>query len=130
MEYDPFGGRRQPFALASPVSPPSTRSFGFTGHEPDDEFHLINMGGRIYDPSTTRFLTPDPFVQAPLTHSLNRYAYVYNNPVNFVDPTGFQTDLGISWSDYGSDGGIDGDGRVIRVGRFKFHLVVGHQLPS
>ena len=38
---------------------------GFTGHEHLTEFNLINMHGRIYDPILGRFLSPDPFVQAP-----------------------------------------------------------------
>jgi RHS repeat-associated protein len=63
---------------------------GFTGQEDDVESGLINMGGRIYDPKTTRFLTPDP-VGGGLGHTAaNRYAYVLNNPTNLVDPTGFQ----------------------------------------
>jgi RHS repeat-associated protein len=91
VEYDPFGERRNPSALATPASLPSSRTIGFTGHEADDEFGLINMNGRIYDPQTARFLTPDPIVQAPFSsQSWNRYSYVYNNPVNFIDPSGFQ----------------------------------------
>jgi RHS repeat-associated protein len=91
VQYEPFGQRRNPSALATPAALSSTHSLGFTGHEPDDEFGLINMRGRIYDPFTARFLTADPVVQAPyFSQSLNRYAYVFNNPVNFVDPTGFQ----------------------------------------
>ena len=108
--YEPFGQRRDPLAIATPLSLPSTTRFGFTGHEADDEFGLINMNGRIYDPSTTRFLTPDPLIQGPdSSQSLNRYSYVYNNPTNFVDPSGFQgEDAGVygTW-DSGDDGGSD-----------------------
>jgi RHS repeat-associated protein len=90
VQYEPFGQRRGPSALAVPAALPSSRTFGFTGHEADDEFGLINMSGRIYDPQTARFLSPDPYVQAPwFSQSLNRYSYVNNNPVNFTDPTGF-----------------------------------------
>ncbi|MDR1153699.1 MAG: hypothetical protein LBL04_03230 [Bacteroidales bacterium] len=35
---------------------------GFTGHEHLDEFGLINMNGRMYDPVVGRFLSPDLFV--------------------------------------------------------------------
>ena len=116
MAYEPFGQRRNPSTLSLPAALPSTRSFGFTGHEPEDEFHLINMGGRLYDPATTRFLTPDPVVQSPLfLQSVNRYAYVHNNPVNFVDPTGFQSapDGGTifgGWNDDPGPGGWPGGG--------------------
>jgi RHS repeat-associated protein len=63
---------------------------GFTGHEHDPEHGLINMRGRIYDPELGRFTTADPIVQAPFfSQSYNRYAYVLNNPLRFVDPSGF-----------------------------------------
>jgi RHS repeat-associated protein len=85
-EYSPFGRR------SSRDGSFETRR-GFTGHEHDDT-GLINMRGRMYDPVLGRFLTADPFVQAPgLSQSWNHYAYVFNSPLNFVDPTGFQADL-------------------------------------
>ena len=47
------------------------------------------MNGRIYDPVLARFLSPDPYVQAPdFTQSYNRYAYCWNNPFKYEDPTG------------------------------------------
>ena len=62
---------------------------GYTGHEHLTALGLINMNGRVYDPVLARFLSPDPFVQAPdFTQSFNRYAYVWNNPFKYVDPTG------------------------------------------
>jgi RHS repeat-associated protein len=64
---------------------------GYTGHRYDEEADLIDMVGRAYDHETRRFLTPDPFIQAPLfSQSHNRYAYVWNNPATLVDPTGFE----------------------------------------
>lgn len=115
--YEPFGQRRDVSALSSPnpVNLPSAGSVGFTGHEADDEVGLINMRGRIYDPGTMRFLTPDPLVQSPLfSQSLNRYSYVNNNPINFTDPTGFQcvsADACIGKSP-GGGGGSGGGGAV------------------
>jgi RHS repeat-associated protein len=62
---------------------------GYTGHEHLLALGLINMNGRIYDPVLARFLSPDPFVQAPdFTQSFNRYAYCLNNPFKFSDPSG------------------------------------------
>ena len=55
-----------------------------------DEVGIIHMNGRIYDPKLARFLQADPFVQSPTnTQSLNRYSYVYNNPLNATDPSGY-----------------------------------------
>jgi hypothetical protein len=48
------------------------------------------MNGRVYDPSLARFISADPFVQAPgNTQSFNRYSYVFNNPLAHTDPSGF-----------------------------------------
>jgi len=49
------------------------------------------MKGRILDPKLGRFLTTDPIVSNLYDgQSLNSYAYVLNNPLAFVDPSGFQ----------------------------------------
>jgi RHS repeat-associated protein len=62
---------------------------GFTGHEHDGELGLINMRGRLYDPTLGQFLQPDPFVTNLTPRGVNPYAYVMNNPTTFVDPSGF-----------------------------------------
>ncbi|MDR2684510.1 MAG: RHS repeat-associated core domain-containing protein, partial [Prevotellaceae bacterium] len=36
---------------------------GYTAHEHIDDFGIINMNGRIYDPVTAQFFSPDPFMQ-------------------------------------------------------------------
>jgi len=69
---------------------------GFTGHEHLPEFNLINMNGRMYDPTLGRFLSPDPFVQAPdFSQNFNRYSYCFNNPLKYTDPSGEWT----GWDD-------------------------------
>jgi RHS repeat-associated protein len=62
---------------------------GYTGHEHMEEFQLINMNGRLYDPLVGRMLSPDNYVQDN-THSqnYNRYSYVLNNPLKYTDPDG------------------------------------------
>jgi hypothetical protein len=48
------------------------------------------MNGRVYDPRIGRFVSPDPFVQAPyFSQSYNRYAYVFNSPMSATDSSGF-----------------------------------------
>ncbi|MDE6270623.1 MAG: hypothetical protein K2M12_07210 [Muribaculaceae bacterium] len=62
---------------------------GYTGHEMLNEFGIINMNGRLYDPVLGRFFSPDPFVQSPdMAQSFNRYSYCFNNPLKYSDPTG------------------------------------------
>ena len=78
---------------------------GYTMHEHLTALNLINMNGRVYDPVLARFLSPDPYVQAPdFTQSFNRYAYCWNNPFKYVDPSGefFYISLSIGCS---KDGG-------------------------
>ena len=62
---------------------------GYTGHEHLDEFGLINMNARLYDPVLGRFLGMDPYVQMPdFTQNYNRYSYALNNPFSYIDPDG------------------------------------------
>ncbi len=91
FSYDAWGKRRDPNtwqAWSGKVEVSEKR--GFTGHEHLDLFSLVNMNGRIYDPITARFLSPDPFVQMPdHTQGLNRFSYCLNNPLNLTDPSGY-----------------------------------------
>lgn len=51
---------------------------------------LNHMNGRVEDAILGRFLSPDPHVPDPSNaQSYNRYSYVNNNPLSFIDPTGF-----------------------------------------
>ncbi len=75
--YDVFGAIRS-------QSGSSPNEFKFTGEQRDSESSLYYLRARYYDPGIGRFLTHDPLPGA------NLYAYVGNNPVNFVDPTGLQ----------------------------------------
>jgi RHS repeat-associated protein len=92
LAYDAFGKRRNPNGTDSTNNSlfGINTDRGFTGHERLDEVALIHMNGRIYDPVTARFLTPDPNVQSPTQlQSYNRYSYVFNNPLAYTDPTGY-----------------------------------------
>ena len=63
---------------------------GYTGHEMLDDLGLVHMNGRIYDPLIGRMLSADEIVQYPSDlQSYNRYSYVRNNPLAFIDPSGF-----------------------------------------
>ncbi len=62
---------------------------GYTGHEHLPWFDLINANARLYDPLFARFLSPDPYVQAPdLPLDYNRYSYCLNNPLKYRDESG------------------------------------------
>ena len=90
LSFDAWGRRRLASWQDAPELPESSLSRGFTGHEQLDEVGLIHMNGRVYDPDIGRFLSADPFIQAPEDiQNLNRYSYVLNNPMSYTDPSGF-----------------------------------------
>jgi RHS repeat-associated protein len=62
--------------------------FGFTDQESDDESDLIYMDSRYYDPVIARFVSADTIVPSGSPQTLNRYSYVMNSPLNYVDPSG------------------------------------------
>jgi RHS repeat-associated protein len=88
--YDPWGKRRDPDNWTLPDTRASFLfSRGYTLHEHLDDFKLINMNGRVYDPLLGQFLSPDPHIQAPGDwQNYNRYAYAFNNPLIYTDPDG------------------------------------------
>ncbi len=60
----------------------------FTGQR-RDATGLLFYNARYYDPQLGRFLSPDtiaPAKEVPQTR--NRYSYVLNNPLKYVDPSG------------------------------------------
>jgi len=97
LSYDAFGQRRGSNWTGSPSGSDWTAVHanshrGYTDHEHLDNLSLIHMNGRVYDPTIGRFLSADPLVQAPYNgQSLNRYSYVFNNPLSFTDPSGFES---------------------------------------
>jgi len=85
--YEPFGTRRQ---MTGWINNNYTTNRGFTGHEHFDELDIVHMNGRIYDPVIGRFMSADPYIQAPGNlQSYNRYSYVLNNPLLYTDPSGY-----------------------------------------
>ena len=83
--------------------------FAFTGREWDEETGLYYYRARYYDGVIGRFVRTDP-VRGRLVEPMsvtNKYAYVENNPVQFVDPAG-EMKLHEPWNDtYGNWCGIE-----------------------
>ncbi len=69
--------------------------YQFTGQKKDTGTGLYYYGARYYDPVTGRFVSADTIVPSSGNpQSLNRYSYVYNNPVKYTDPTGHMVGCG------------------------------------
>ena len=92
LEYSPWGEiKSSSRTLANSTETKTLPIFGrgFTGHEHLPWYGLINMNARLYDPMIGRFLSPDPYVQAPeYGQNYNRYSYALNNPLCYVDEDG------------------------------------------
>ncbi len=79
--YLPFGDQRS-----------ASGTFGtnklYTGQRLDGT-GLYFYNARYYDAAIGRFISPDTIVpEFANPQALNRYAYVYNNPLKYTDPTG------------------------------------------
>ncbi len=70
--------------------------FTFTGQRADASTGLMDSRARYYHPGLGRFISADPLVPEPGNpQALNRYAYVFGNPLKYVDPTGYFTEEAI-----------------------------------
>jgi RHS repeat-associated protein len=67
-------------------------AFGYTGQTWLPTMSLWYYKTRDYDPELGRFLQTDPIEYA---YSVNLYAYVSNDPINWIDPLGLCQDLGV-----------------------------------
>ena len=67
-------------------------AYKFTGQRLDESTGLMYYGARYYDPALGRFVQADTIVPNPGNpQDLNRYSYVRNNPLRYIDPTGHET---------------------------------------
>jgi RHS repeat-associated protein len=77
--YSSFG------KIESQLDPDFVQPYTFTAREFDAETGLYSYRARVYDPSGGRFLQEDPI---GFLAGANFYAYVGNNPINRIDPSG------------------------------------------
>ena len=81
--YTPYGEMRRDYPRG--VIPTDRL---YTGQR-QETFGLYDYRARYYHPALGRFVSADPVVPEPGNpQGLNRYAYVYNNPLRYVDGSG------------------------------------------
>jgi RHS repeat-associated protein len=81
--YSSFG------KIESQLDPNFVQPYTFTSREYDPETELYYYRARTYNPSNGIFLQEDPLRGSALIPiSQNRYPYVANGPLNWVDPSG------------------------------------------
>jgi RHS repeat-associated protein len=113
MAYDPFGKRRDGNGSYDAqgkliIDNAQGTDRGFTGHEQMDDIGIVHMNGRIYDANIGRFMQADPRIAQPFNlQNFDRYSYVLNNPLNLVDPSGFEVASGCATS---ADSDVDCEG--------------------
>jgi RHS repeat-associated protein len=104
----------------------ATASFGYTGQRIDSETNgLYYFRARHYSPTWGRFLQADPIGYGGGNHL---YAYVNNDPLNQMDPTGLDTwSLGLNVNAFFGGGGSSTIGFYYNTdtGRFGTFLTVG-----
>ena len=93
----PAQPRRSPSASSTPVrsrGAPTTVRGDARGATSPPGLHVGGMtllGARVYDPRTRQFLSTDPLMTVPGSNGgASAYTYAWQDPVNFVDPTGLR----------------------------------------
>ena len=129
LSYDPWGRRRNITNFGyDNVS--HTFDRGYTLHEHYDEFDLINMNGRLYDPIIGRMLSPDIAVQdEQSSQAYNRYSYCFNNPLRFTDPSGYVVRGSHNYFDWNSKVYYDFGNYRSNVSAFNTDLSEGKNSP-
>jgi RHS repeat-associated protein len=79
--------RYAPFGKLLAQTGSLTQPFGFSTKRYDAQTGLIYYGHRYYSPTIGRWTTRDPLGEVG---GMNLYAFVGNNPVNWVDPWGLK----------------------------------------
>jgi RHS repeat-associated protein len=109
LSFAAFGARRGAAWSGTPSSGDWTQinnstRHGYTGHEHLDNINIIHMNGRVFEPALGRFISADPFMPGALgSQAGNRFAYVGNQPLSLIDPSGYWPRVGNALKAWRSD---------------------------
>jgi RHS repeat-associated protein len=83
LRYKAYGETRDGWGITT------TTKYHFTGQREEGTIGLYFYNARWYDAALGRFVQADTVVPEPGNpQTLNRYSYVNNNPLKYVDPSG------------------------------------------
>ncbi len=89
-----------PFGQLRGDTPITQTDYGYTGQRVLDaqtttyKLGLMDYRARFYSPYFNRFTQPDSIIPNLNPQSLNRYSYVINSPLNYIDPSGHNWQCG------------------------------------
>jgi RHS repeat-associated protein len=95
MRYKAWGETRY-------TSGTTPTDFNYTSQRQEPDLGFYYYRARWYDPALGRFMQADTIVPHPGSpQSLDRYAYVLNNPLKYFDPSGHQDEDDPPWDPFG-----------------------------
>ena len=83
-----WGDHSTTYPNGGSTSPAQYNPFRYRGYYYDSDLGLYYLQSRYYDPNTCRFINADGQLNTDHILGTNLFAYCYNNPVMYVDPTG------------------------------------------
>jgi RHS repeat-associated protein len=104
-----FDGAYAPFG--ENYAQTGTTDLSFTGMNQDTVSNLFDFPAREYNGIHARWPSPDPAGMSSVhlrnPQTLNRYAFVHNNPLSYRDPTGMDSDPVLDQCPDGGDDCVD-----------------------
>lgn len=114
---DPFGNERG----TQPAPGTWAGDKGFVGGTKEQATGFTLLGAREYDPTTGRFISPDPIIDAGDPQQWNAYAYSNNDPFNKSDPSGLA---------YKCEQGECGGSSYVKTQTIKYHEETSSPSPG
>jgi RHS repeat-associated protein len=98
IDYAPFGEKINQFIAHAAQG----IDYAYTGQLFDEWAELTYLNSRYYNPKIGRFISTDTIVsEIHNTQAWNRYSYVQNNPLRYIDPSGhFWKEIGKWFKDH------------------------------
>ena len=96
-EYDPYGKVISATGWLADINP-----IRYRGYYYDQETGLYYVSSRYYDPEIGRFINADVMLDTETVLGFNLFAYCGNNPIMYVDPTGYGRTYVIYYNNPGS----------------------------